>query len=315
MTPLLLHIEYLLRSHDCVIVPSLGAFIASRRPACFNRQAAVILPPCTEVMFNASITNNDGLIANSIARRMYMPYPQALAQLDAWVAELTAQLHSERQVSLGSLGSLSLGDDDNIIFTPSAESRITAEHSGLTAITLNSGKTEEETASGTQPVQLRSDKYYYIRIHKTFARVAAMFVIVFTMGLLFITPSSVTDAPRQDCASVLPMAVDHSKEAAAKPEATALAKAKAKAAATTEAPKAEPEAEQYHLVVGTFTDADEAARFVQRHSNSSYELRTVSGTRYIRVTAVRSADKEAVVDMLQSEDIKRAFPGAWVWKK
>lgn len=313
MTPLLLHIEYLLRSHDCVIVPSLGAFIASRRPACFNRQAAVILPPCTEVMFNASITNNDGLIANSIARRMGMPYPQALAQLDAWVAELTAQLHSERQVSLGSLGSLSLGDDDNIVFTPSAESRITAEHSGLAAITLNSGKPEEETASGTQSVQLRSDKYYYIRIHKTFARVAAMFVIVFTMGLLFITPSSVTDAPRQDCASVLPMAVDHGKKAEAKPAATV--PAKAKAAATTEASKAEPEAEQYHLVVGTFTDADEAARFVQRHSGSGYELRTISGTRYIRVTAARSADKKAVVDLLQSEDIKGAFPGAWVWKK
>ncbi len=312
MTPLLLHIEYLLRSHDCVIVPSLGAFIASRRPACFNRQAAVILPPCTEVMFNASITNNDGLIANSIARRMGMPYPQALAQLDVWVAELTAQLHSERQVRLGSLGDISLGDDDNIIFTPSADSGITAEHSGLAAISLNNAKTEGETASGTQTVQLRSDKYYYIRIHKTFARVAAMFVIVFTMALLFITPSSVTDAPRQDCASVLPMSVDHSNKETAKPAA---APARTKAAATTEAVKAGPEAEQYHLVVGTFTDADEAARFVQRHSGTGYELRTVSGTRYIRVTAARSADKKAVVDLLQSDDIKGAFPGAWVWKK
>lgn len=262
-------------------------------------------------MFNASITNNDGLIANSIARRMDMPYPQALAQLDAWTAELTAQLHSERQVNLGSLGSLSLGDDDNIIFTPSAESRITAEHSGLMTITLQSSKKEEETASGTQTVQLRSDKYYYIRIHKTFARVAAMFVIVFTMGLLFITPSSVTDAPRQDCASVLPMTVDHSRKEAAKPAA---APQKAKAGATTEAVKAEPQTEQYHLVVGTFTDADEAARFVQRHSGSGYELRTVSGTRYIRVTAARSNDKKAVVELLQSEDIKGAFPGAWVWK-
>ncbi len=312
MTPLLLHIEYLLRSHDCVIVPSLGAFIASRRPACFNRQAAMILPPCTEVMFNASITNNDGLIANSIARRMGMPYPQALAQLDVWVAELTAELHSERQVRLGSLGDISLGDDDNIIFTPSADSGITAEHSSLAAISLNNAKTEEETASGKQPVRLRSDKYYYIRIHKTFARVAAMFVIVFTMALLFITPSSVTDAPRQDCASVLPMSVDHSKKEAAKPAA---APARTKAAATTDAVKASPEAEQYHLVVGTFTDADEAARFVQRHSGSGYELRTVSGTRYIRVTAARSADKKAVVELLQSEEIKGAFPGAWVWKK
>lgn len=312
MTPLLLHIEYLLRSHDCVIVPSLGAFIASRRPACFNRQAAVILPPCTEVMFNASITNNDGLITNSIARRMGMPYPQALAQLDVWVAELTAQLHSERQVRLGSLGDISLGDDDNIIFTPSADSGITAEHSGLAAISLNNAKTEEETASGKQPVRLRSDKYYYIRIHKTFARVAAMFVIVFTMALLFITPSSVTDAPRQDCASVLPMAVDHSKKEPAKPAA---APARTKAAATTEAAKAGPETEQYHLVVGAFTDADEAARFVQRHSGTGYELRTVSGTRYIRVTAARSADKKAVVELLQSEEIKGAFPGAWVWKK
>ena len=311
MTPLLLHIEYLLRSHDCVIVPSLGAFIASRRPACFNRQAAVILPPCTEIMFNASITNNDGLIANSIARRMDMPYPQALAQLDAWTAELTAQLHSERQVNLGSLGSLSLGDDDNIIFTPSAESRITAEHSGLAAIAMSSGKKEEETALTKQPMRLRSDKYYYIPIHKTFARVAAMFVIVFTMALLFITPSSVTDATRQDCASVLPMAVDHGKKAAAKPAA---APAKTKAAATTDVAKAEPQTEQYHLVVGTFTDADEAARFVQRHSGSGYELRTVSGTRYIRVTAARNANKKAVVELLQSEDIKGAFPGAWVWK-
>ena len=46
MQELALHIEYLLKRHDCVIVPGFGAFLASRRRAAYSPES--VLPSSVE---------------------------------------------------------------------------------------------------------------------------------------------------------------------------------------------------------------------------------------------------------------------------
>ena len=68
MNHLILHIEYLLLRHDCVIVPGLGAFIATASPALIDVVKGPMLPPRRSVMVNQAVTTADGLLPNSIGR-------------------------------------------------------------------------------------------------------------------------------------------------------------------------------------------------------------------------------------------------------
>ena len=70
------HIEYLLRNHDCVIVPGWGAFIAQYQPASFTEDGQM-LPPSRLIGFNASISHQDGLLASSVMRREKISYDAA----------------------------------------------------------------------------------------------------------------------------------------------------------------------------------------------------------------------------------------------
>ena len=77
MNNLFRHIEYLLLRHDCVIVPGLGAFISASRPAKIDMQEGKILPPSKSLMFNQSVATDDGLLANSFARKTGMKFEEA----------------------------------------------------------------------------------------------------------------------------------------------------------------------------------------------------------------------------------------------
>lgn len=76
MNTLFQHIEYLLLRHDCVIVPGLGAFISTIRPARIDMENHRILPPARSVMFNQAVTVDDGLLANSYARRFNISFEE-----------------------------------------------------------------------------------------------------------------------------------------------------------------------------------------------------------------------------------------------
>lgn len=300
MNSLILHIEYLLRRNDCVIIPSLGAFIASRRPAYYDRETRTVTPPRREVVFNASIVNNDGLLANSVARRMGITYTDALEHLMHTAAQMHDTLRRARKLDMGRLGSLALGVEDNIIFTPRHEVHQiypgTLSLKGVDAIPAASAPDQVQTKQR----RWRTDKYYYLPIHKGMAKVAACLVVLIVMavGVFHFTPA---DAPGQpDRASVIPVAV----EKIHTPTPTAPVQQTDTIAAET-----------YHLVVGTFTNNDEVARFMAKYADKGFQLKAITGKRYIRVTAASDHDRDRLVALMRTEKIDTCFRSAWIWKE
>lgn len=304
-----LHIEYLLRSHDCVIVPGLGAFIINRHGARLDREAGVIEPPTAELTFNPSVRHNDGLLASSIARREEVEYDTAAEILAEELAAMRSHLATERKITIGMLGTLSLGAEDNLVFTPTQQQ---ADRFGLHRILLpriapnvdaanvSVAQPEAEAVTAEAPQRKwRTDKYYYLPIHKGLAKIAAIIVLVVVIaaGLFTFTPE-INNTPRRDCASVIPVNIE---APVAKPQP---------------AVKAEPEdtAARYHVVVGTFTTQEEVSRFVKRHADDGYELKAIAGPRLIRVTAARSNDRGEMVSVLRSAAIDSCFNGAWIWE-
>ena len=72
------HIEVLLLSNDCVIVPGLGGFMTHHIPAQYYTDTQSFLPPLRQLGFNANIQINDSLLAQSYIETYDISYPEAI---------------------------------------------------------------------------------------------------------------------------------------------------------------------------------------------------------------------------------------------
>lgn len=208
MESLQLNIEYLLTRHDCVIVPGIGAFIASETEAHIDTEKGIITPRRREISFNSSVVSDDGLLSHSIARRNHLSFEDAHRQLTAMTEKLRGDLHQEGEVSLGMVGKLLMDSEGYISFRP-RRSRIQSDIMPDIRLISNaeeSAKVEPSEATGRQLKaenwQPTTDDYYVFRIHKKVAHAAAMLVMVLTVGLSLMIP---INHDNQQKASVVPI--------------------------------------------------------------------------------------------------------------
>lgn len=185
------HIEYLLLRHDCVVVPGLGAFLVHESEAYYNARDGLFMPPMRTLGFNAAVTHNDGLLAESVARRTGMSIDLALAEIAAEVTAFRAQLAIDGYMSMGSLGVMSVSTEpDAIVFEPEAVSAISVKYTGWGALPISYLREEE-------PVDVPDSEADTSRpnIITWPLRVAAsILAIVVACGILYTTTNLVDDA-------------------------------------------------------------------------------------------------------------------------
>ena len=86
------HIEILLLSNDCVIVPDLGGFMAHHLEARYDDEECMFLPPQRTLGFNPQLKLNDSLLAQSYVEAYDISYPEAIRRIEAEVAEVRQYL-------------------------------------------------------------------------------------------------------------------------------------------------------------------------------------------------------------------------------
>ena len=84
------HIEILLLSNDCVIVPDFGGFMAHHVDARYDGRDNMFLPPLRTIGFNPQLTMNDSLLALSYVEAYDISYPDALSRIAEDVREIRA---------------------------------------------------------------------------------------------------------------------------------------------------------------------------------------------------------------------------------
>lgn len=112
------YIGALLYQHDCVVIPGFGGFIANYAPAFIHLVQNTFNPPSRQIMFNASLLHNDGLLATQIAGEEGISFDQALNRITEEVAAIHKELKSGKTISLDDFGSLCTNHENNIVFTP-----------------------------------------------------------------------------------------------------------------------------------------------------------------------------------------------------
>lgn len=128
MNELISHIEFLLHTHNCVIVPGLGGFVVNT--ASVRKEGLFAFhPPVSELVFNGDLTHNDGLLVESFMRIGEISFEAATQRIEAAVREIKTALRDEKRVALGSLGHFETPDGQRFTYLPSPFVR--PQHFGL----------------------------------------------------------------------------------------------------------------------------------------------------------------------------------------
>ena len=126
------YISELLYHHDCVIVPGFGGFIANPVSASIHPVTHSFSPPRKEILFNASLTTNDGILANYIAGKENISYEHAIHEIFNFVAEAKATLINDKKIGVAEVGTIYYDDQQRYTFKPNKEINYMLSSFGLT---------------------------------------------------------------------------------------------------------------------------------------------------------------------------------------
>lgn len=131
MTTVEQHISNLLYTHECVIIPNFGAFVASSLSAHIDVDKNILTPPTKEIGFNRSLSHNDGLLISTLAMENAITYEEAKKEVDGFRLEIVDEIEDGKVFQIERLGTLKLDAIGNVIFTSSRSENFLTDSYGL----------------------------------------------------------------------------------------------------------------------------------------------------------------------------------------
>ena len=128
-------IDQLLLTKECVVIPGLGGFIVRDSPCNFNADKSQIKPANRNVFFNPHLTQNDGLLFNTIQNQLGLSYREAQEAIKDFVLQFNDAITSEQSFKFGRLGIFYNGQN-NVWFSPSNDLNLSLDSYGLDALDI-----------------------------------------------------------------------------------------------------------------------------------------------------------------------------------
>lgn len=303
-----IHIEYLLRKHECVILPGVGAFLRTYTPAEYRDSDGALLPPQVKVCFNSSIVKSDGLLSHSVALRNRIDFEQASVMVSEAGERCRRALEKDSEVAIGKLGTLLMDAEKCVSFRPYSRPFDFAFKPQLPS------RSDEELKDDAKVVASAADtsKYYIIRVSRRAVRYVAMVAVMLLTATTLMLPSASRNAgmvsPRQ-YASVVPGV-----------ERFALPRPEAKPAETIKEQKADAEQtgdelnKRFYLIVATFKKMEDCQKYISSQPDAD-SLYIASGSKVNRVYSAASDSREELQELMASETHRALHTQAWIWER
>jgi len=289
-----------------VILPGIGAFIADLSPARFDIETGRFFPPVREVCFNPVVNNNDGMLANSYARKYGITFAEASDSIAHTVESILSLLHEQGEVTIGRIGTLAQCDS-LLTFSPSGQLHNLNENLGLLPVILKKNRSEQDVVKSirkeNEAISRDYEKNYYIPINKTFAKIAASFLFVVVLTLSVILPPINGDSrDKLEKASIIPQPE--------KIKNTFLKNKEEKISAPEISAERESREYKYYLIVATFHTLAEAEKYIAYRSDN---LIVAPGEKIFRVSLAASDSKDELLMQLNSKDFAENYGEGWIW--
>ncbi len=330
MNTVIRHIEYLIAHKDCVIIPGVGAILATYMNARIDKNTSILLPPARVFTFNKDINHNDGTLACSIARAESIRYELACNKMEAGIESMLHHLHSDGTLAIGRIGTLCYNKDDGTTqFQPTADSQTACSSMWLPTLKLGNKITiigqEKAKAKAKDRIIKSPIKENHRFIFKRLSRLAASLALI--MGVCFL--ATLLPVSHNEEAMKASLAPDFGTSSTEETDAvmhgtltiTPSDKYKSysvidddsitnsKAPTLTDIiPATGP---RHYIIVAAVRSIEEADRFIAQHSDEG--LNAMSYKNLFVVYNSSSADKAEAYQLCR--DAVKRYPGAWICTK
>lgn len=295
-------------SHDCVIVPGIGALLAHGLEACYNENEAQWFPPARVISFNPELSRTDGLIASSVARRDGISMKAATTVVRKECDAMRRRLETERRLSLGAAGMISLTSDGRMTFTPGDAAWLSPETMWLPALSL-ANVSKEETAFGRR-IAAEAERRRRNTLIRRVASAAACLAVIFLIG--WIVAGNIKTSPLVQFASFAPVETEEADgvffgEISDAPADVILAQEPEQA--VEEDMNATPDV-KYVLIVASLSSEADAKTFISHYPE--LKLGIINNEGRYRIYAAGGNSWDTVAAAAYSPEISSRFDSTWV---
>lgn len=283
---------------------------------------SVVEAPKNELVFNADLTHNDGLLAESFMKTGKVSFDAAMLRIKNEVRELRQQLENRKTIEMGTLGSFTINPESHLVYSPGKFVR--PELFGLSRAALSPIMQMPAVAGhgGKKPakkVTLRK-----IGIGAAVAAVIAAAIFIFPLdgekfnvqtarmwseSGLFHRPAENQPQPLNADAGSGVSTTDNSSE-------TLSSSAPAMAQDEAEARVAPTQTQKYYVVMGVFESSAKVRKATEiLNADGFSDVRTLERYGRQHLYAASFSDKEEALSYLN--DIRashRAYRDAWILK-
>ena len=181
------HLEHLLRVHDCIILPQLGGFVLQTVPASYVMEEHLFRPGHKEVVFNPSLTHNDGLLAEQYMNVYNVTFQKARRMVEEDAEDIKTTLLKGLNVSLGNIGTLCRGEEGQIVFRAGDTEVFCVDLYGLAPFRLETWQAMQDKAT---PLPAANEKrnIFYIPVNRNIVRGIASTAAAVALFLMISTP-------------------------------------------------------------------------------------------------------------------------------
>lgn len=319
MLKIIPHIEFLIRTNDCIILPGFGAFIARQIASTADcKDSNRLLPPCREICFNNAVFHNDGLLASSIMRKEQISYDNAMEIVCADIATLKKQIYQTGVCSIGSIGDFHLGDEDKLLFVPNKNRIQKAEYFGLRPISLTNIRFS--VFNDNEQDELPTTRI--LPIGKRMFRIVASIAILLMLSFVLSTPISIDQLPPDYAGLNSSLTVkketiqSEAKQSIIAPVSIEKRTEKEETAKKIIEDKNVQELGKpcYYVVVASLRTKEQAERYVKESDLKDLNVFGKKGGIY-RVYAACGNSYEEMNAYIQTTSLRETNPDVWIYKQ
>ena len=198
------HIEQLLLRHDCVIIPEFGGFVLQVVPAVYMGDEHSFIPARKEIIFNPTLTHNDGLLVESYMDSYSSDFDKAWQLVRKDVSAMKNILDEKHKLQLGIIGHFTKENERHLFmqeknggvhFSTISYGFPIFHYIPLSARGLSANTPYSVTppltntnSSGTKAEKQSKNIIYKIPVTRTFLRVVAATAAAIILFFLISTP-------------------------------------------------------------------------------------------------------------------------------
>ena len=295
------YISELLYIEDCIIIPDFGGFIVNDKSATINEKSGEIAPPSKTILFNSQLINNDGLLVNHIAKEENISHKECLTNVLAISKKLKNKLFETKILRIKKVGLLTIGSENNILFTQEKGYNYNLNSFGMRSISSNKIDKKERIKNEIQNTVNVIEKNI-ISSNQMFLRAAAVAIPLILISFISINQEK-NIATIYEKMSLIDFSF------AKTDENKSLEKNDKTSINTTVLPTINTKL-KYHIIIGSFQELTNAKKLHAKLLSKEYDAQILSNSSNSRVSISNFKRKEDAI--LALTNVKKNYGTAWI---